>query len=91
MKVTDMVKKIIDAKSFETPQWGIIRLKGVEANDLSEEAKLKAIHRLGELVWRETVTIEVDGREVKSGCEAKVTVGKLNVNDEMRKFIREIR
>jgi|GEM_PF-6155132 len=91
MKVTDMVKKIIDARSFETPQWGIITLKGVEANGLSEEAKLKAIHHLGELIWRETVTIEVDRRKVEPGAEAKVTIGKMNVNDEMRKFIREIR
>jgi hypothetical protein len=91
MKVTDMVKKIIDARSFETPQWGIITLKGVEANGLPEGAKLRAIHRLGELVWRETVTIEVDGRKVKPGTEAEVTIGKMNVNDQMRKFIREIR
>ena len=91
MKVTDMVKKIIDARSFETPQWGIITLKGVEVNGLPEESRLKAIHRLGELVWRETVTIEVDGREVKPGAEAEVTIGKVNVNDQMKKFIREIR
>ena len=91
MKVTDMVRKIIDATSFETPQWGLIQLKWVDLDGLDEEKKEKAKHHLGELIWRETVTIEVDGREVKSGCEAKVTVGKMNVNDEMRKFIREIR
>ena len=91
MKVTDMVRKIIDAKSFETPQWGLIQLKWVDLAGLNEEKKEKAKHRLGELVWRETVTVEVDGREVKPGCEATVTVGKLNVNDQMRKFIREIR
>lgn len=86
-----MVKKVIDANSFDTAQWGIIRLKGVDVTGINQEQKEKAIHRLGELVWRETVTIEVDGREVKSGCEAKVSLGKLNVNDEIKKFIIEIR
>jgi hypothetical protein len=88
MKVTDMVKKIFDAKSFETPQWGLIQLKWVDLAGLDEEKREKAKHRLGELVWRETVTVEVDGREVKHGCEAKVTVGKVNVNEEMKKFLK---
>ena len=91
MKVTDMVRKVIDPTSFETPQWGLIKLKWVDLAGLNDEKKEKAKHYLGELIWRETVTIEVDGREVKPGAEAEVTLGKMNVNDEMRKFIREIR
>jgi hypothetical protein len=91
MKVTDMVKKIIDPTSFETPQWGVIKLKWVDLAGLNDEKREKAKHHLGELIWRETVTIEVDGRQVEPGAEAEVTLGKVNVNDEMRKFIREIR
>jgi hypothetical protein len=91
MKVTDMVRKVIDPTSFETPQWGLIKLKWVDLDGLDQEKMEKAKHRLGELVWRETVTIEVDGRQVESGAEAEVTLGKVNINDEMRKFIREIR
>ena len=91
MKVTDMVRKIIDAKSFETPQWGLIQLKRVDLAGLDQEKKEEAKHHLGELIWRETVTIEVDGRKVEPGAEAEVTIGKLNVNDQMRKSIREIR
>ena len=82
-----MVKKVIDANSFDTAQWGVIRLKGVDVTGINQEQKEKAIHRLGELVWRETVTIEVDGREIRSGCEAKVSLGKLNVNEEMKRFL----
>lgn len=91
MKVTDMVRKVIDARSFETPQWGLIQLKWVDLAGLDQEKKEKAKHRLGELVWRETVTIEVDGRKIEPGTEAEVTIGKMNVNDQMRKFISEIR
>ena len=91
MKVTDMVKNIIDARSFETPQWGVIKLKWVDTNGMSEQDLEKAVHHLGELVYRETVTIEIDGRELKPGCEAEVTLGKVNINDEMRKFIRGLR
>ena len=82
-----MVKKIIDANSFDTAQWGVIRLKGVDVTGINQEQKEKAIHRLGELVWRETVTIEVDGREITSGCEAKVSLGKINMNEEMKRFL----
>ena len=82
-----MVKKIIDANSFDTAQWGVIRLKGVNVAGINQEQKEQAIHRLGELVWRETVTIEVDGREITPGCEAKVSLGKINVNEEMKRFL----
>ena len=91
MKVSDMVKKVIDAKSFETPQWGQIRLKWVDTQGISEPDLEKAKHHLGELVYRETVNIEIDGQELKPGCEAEVTLGKQNINDEMRKFVRGLR
>ena len=85
-----MVKKIVDANAFETAQWGVIRLKGVDISWMNPEQKEKAIHRLGELVWRETVKIEVDGREMKSGCEAKVRLGKTDVNEEMKRFLMRL-
>ncbi len=91
MKVTDMVRKVIDPASFETPQWGVIRLKWVDLAGLNDEKKEQAKHHLGKLIYRETVTIRVDGRRVEPEAEAEVTLGKMNVNDEMRKFIREIR
>lgn len=90
MRMSDMVRKIVDANSFETPQWGVIRLKGVKVDGLNQEEKQRAVRRLGELVWRETVTIEIEGRELKPGCQAKVTLGKVNINEEMNKFLRQL-
>jgi hypothetical protein len=90
LKVEDLVKKVVDARSFETAQWGIIRLKGIKVEGLDEEQKQRAVHRLGQLVWREMVIAEVEGREMKSGCEAKVKIGKTDVNQEMKKFLQEL-
>lgn len=87
LKVTDMVRKVLDANAIETPQWGVVKLKGVPAIDLTQTQRLQAIHKLGELVWRETVTIEVKGKEISPEIEAEVRVGKTNVNAEMRKFL----
>ena len=82
-----MVKKVLDGKSFDTAQWGIISLKGIELDQLSPQQKEKARHRLEQLVWRNTATIEVKGREFAPGIEAKVKVGKTDVNSEMKKFL----
>jgi endonuclease YncB( thermonuclease family) len=85
----EKVVEVIDGDTFRTPT-EIIRLADVQAPEKGTPYSAMAKDKLKDLILNKYIRYEIKARDPHGRAVSLVWVNSLNVNDEMKRYIKRI-